>query len=409
MVGLKAKQFIAALSLCLLPACASQKYLKSRGHSAFENRNYATAAQEFAKDAAKPGVNQLLFILDEATALFANRQYKESIELFLRAEKIAEIKDYTSISEEVGVIASGENVRGYKGEDFEKVLINVYLSMAFAALGNFEDAQVEARKINLLLYRMINEGKRNYQESPFARYFSAAMWEASGEWNSAYIDYKKTYELDLGFPDIGKDLLNSSQKMKYWEAYKEWKTKFPSLEPRTLKPGEGEVIVMFERGLSPMKIPRDGQESTLPRFRSRSSLESGARLAVNGVSKGQLTTVLDIDALSKAYLEDRIGRMIAAKIAGTAGKAAIAYGLGKATKNESLGWIAFLAMSASDHADVRSWRTLPADLQMLRVPVRAGKHKLDLEILSGSGNAYRTVSFGEVEIKSGKKTVLIGR
>ncbi len=398
-----------ALFLILLCSCASEKYLKNPGHSTFERRDYARAADEFGKDAKKPSSNQVLFILDQATSLFANQDFEGAIPLFLQAEKLAEIKDYTSLSEEVGVLATGENVRGYKGEDFEKILINVYLAMAFAAIGKLEDAQVEARKINLILYRMITEGKRNYQESPFARYFSALMWEANRDWNDAYIDYKKTAELDPAFPEIGRDLLNISQKMHFAEEYREWQDKYPHAKPRSLKAGEGEVVVIFEQGRSPIKVPRDGQDSVLPRFQSRSSLESGARLMVNGQAQGSFERVLDIDLLSKSFLEDRIARMKAAKVAGLVTKGALAYGIGKMAKSEDLGWLAFFVMAASDRADLRCWKTLPAELKMLRLPLKAGRYHLQVDVLTGNSTVLRSKDFGEIEVKAGKKRIFVAR
>jgi len=347
-------------------------------------------------------------MLDYASALFANGQYKEATEVFLEAEKIAEIKDYTSVGEEVGTLITGDNIRGYKGEDFEKVLINVYLSMAFAAQDKTESAQVEARKINLLLYRMINEGKRNYQESPFARYFSALMWEASGQVNDAYIDYKKTQELDPSFPDIGRDLIAGAMKMRFHDEEQNWRQLYPQSQPRILKSKEGEIVVIFQRGKGPIKVPRDGQDSVLPRFKSRFSDEVSAQLIVGG-HRNPTSTVLDVDALSTRYLEDRIGRMVAAKVAGTATKAAIAYGVGKLSKNQDLGWLAYIAMAAADHADLRCWKTLPAALEVARVIVPAGTHRVELEVLNHGGIPVRKISFGDVQVKAGKKVFLMGR
>ncbi len=396
-------------SAVLFSGCASDKYLRSNGHRAMESHDFIRAAEEFSKEASKPGTNQLLFMLDEASARFANHQYKETTEILLRAEKLAEIKDYTSISEEVGTLLTSDNVRGYKGEDFEKVLINVYLAMSYAAMGMTEDAQVEARKINLLLYRMINEGKRNYQESPFARYLSALMWESSRQVNDAYIDYKKTAELDSNFPDIGRDLISGAMKLGFRDEQQEWREKYPQAQPRILKSKEGEVIVFFEKGMGPVKIPRDGQDSSLPKFRSRWFEEGGARLRVDGSQIADAHTALDIDALSTKYLEDRIGRMTAAKLGGLATKAAIAYGVGKLSKDQDLGVLAFIALAASDKADLRSWKSLPATLEMARMIVPAGNHQVELEVLGHGGSPIRTVSFGNIEVGAGKKVFLMGR
>lgn len=373
-------------------------------------RDYARASEFFAKEAKKPSTNQLLFLLDEGSALFAAGRYQDAIKVFLKSEDIAAIKDYTSISEEVGSLATSSNIKGYTGEDFEKVLINVYLALSYASLGMVEDAQVEARKINLILGRMINEGKRHYEESPFARYLSAILWEMNGSINDAYIDYKKTYELDESFPEIGKDLLATSKKMRFFSDYKEWAEKFPDQAPRAAERDMGEVIVVFEKGLSPVKVPRDHENSSLPRFIPRYSPEGGARLKVDGVVFGETRTAMDIETLSIRYLEDRISRMAAAKLAGVAVKGLIAAGVGKASDNKDLGFLVFQILQATDRADLRSWRSLPGAIQLLRIPLKAGKHQLSMEVFASNGNAVMyTKDFGQVEIKAGKKRFLIAR
>jgi len=392
-----------------LSACASDRYIGSRGHSLFLGGDFQKAAEAFGNEAKKSGSNQVLFMLDQGMSLFAARQYEEAIQVFLKAEDLTEIKDYTSISEEVGVLTTSGNIRGYKGEDFEKVLINVYLALAFASINKMESARVEARKINLLLQRMITDGKRNYEESPFARYLSALLWEADKDFNSAYVDYKLAHQLDPTFPGIGADLMGMAQKLGFQDEYKKWAQIYSQETPRRFTKEQGEIVVFFEKGLSPIKVPRDSQDSSLPRFVPRYSRVRGARVVVDGVSLAPMVTALDIENTSTRYLEDRIGKMVAAKLAGTAVKGVIAAGVGRLAKDENAGWLTFFALAATDRADLRSWRTLPAYLQMLRIPVNAGEHSVVLESVDASNYTINRIDFGKVNVKAGSKVFLVGR
>jgi len=402
-------RILFAVLLTALAGCASDRYLAHSGHSAMRAKNFESAANAFEKESQTSSTNQLLFLLDRGSALFSAGQYDEAAKVFLKAEDIAEIKDYTSISEEVGILATSSNVKGYKGEDFEKVLINVYLALCFSAQGKVESAQVEARKINLILGKMIREGKRNYEESPFARYLSGILWEMNGSYNDAYIDYKKTYEMDPEFPEIGRDLLATSKKIRFHDEYRKWSEIFAQETPRSFQRGEGELIVVFERGLGPVKVPR-GYNATLPRFVPRFSPEGFARLTVNEQVVGSTENVLDIETLSIRYLEDRIARMTAAKVAGIAVKGAIAAGVGKATESEDLGWVVFHILQATDRVDLRSWRSLPGSLQMLRVPMRSGVHQVKIEVMGHDGHSVLfEKDFGEIEVKAGKKRFLLAR
>lgn len=396
------------LILCgvLSQGCATNAYLNSKGHRLFQEQKYIEAAQEFEKSAEAATSNLMLYKLDAATSYFSAEKYKEATDLFLAAEKIAEIKDYTSVSEEVGTLLSSDNVRGYKGEDFEKVLINVYLALSFAALGKVESAQVEARKINQILYRMIHEGKRGYSESPFARYLAAILWEASGEINSAYIDYKHVQKLDPEYPEIGADLLRTSRLLGFHSDYEKWQQEYPETGERKLLPEKSELIVVFQQGLGPKKIPR-GENASLPRYIRRYSPEGAIRVLYGGDQSPVSQPHLDIEKLSIDYLEDRIGRMAAKKLLGTATKAAVAAGVGAASDNEDLGWLMFLILSATDQVDLRHWRSLPASLHLLRLPIRPGNHDVSVEVLGPGSSVLRVEEFPSVRVAPGEKRFLV--
>ncbi len=389
-------------------ACASDRYLSSPGHGYFEKKDWARAEMAFEKEAKEPGANQLLFMLDQALALFANGDYKEATEILLKAEELAEIKDYTSVSEEVGTLATSESVRGYKGEDFEKVLINVYLALGFAAQGKIESAQVEARKINLLLNKMITDGKRNYEESPFARVLSAILWEATGDWNAAYVDYKLAHELDPAFPGLGERLIYAANRMNFRDDEMRWRQAYPQAKARRWSRDEGELVVFFQRGKSPRKVPR-GENGTLPRFVARSYGDGDLSIAVTGLDPVRTQTALDIEKTSIRYLEDRIGRMAARKLLGAAVKGAIAAGVGAKAKDSDLGVLVFYALMASDRADLRSWLSLPAEIQMARIPLMPGKYRVGLRVLDGSGDEMRDLGEEEIVITPGAKAFKVAR
>jgi uncharacterized protein len=395
--------------ILILSGCASHGYITNSGHYQMASRRYDEAADTFLKSAQKSRANELLFLMDASVALIASRRYDEAIEVLLRAEKMAEIKDYTSLSEEGASLVTSDNVKSYTGEDFEKVLINVYLALAFSAVGKLEDAQVEARKINNILHRMITEGKRNYQESPFARYLSGLIWEAAGEWNDAYVDYKYVQKLDPNFPGIGSDLSFVANRMGFHDDESRWRTQYSTAGMRPRRKDRAEIVVFFERGEGPIKIPRDGASSTLPRFTTRWSQESGAMASLDGDPVGQLQRVLDIESTSIQYLEDRMGKLVAKKMMGAAVKGAIAAGVGSSSDNGDLGLLIFQLLMAADQADLRCWRSLPADIQMIRIPVEAGTHRVGLQVLNNAGTVSREIDLGDVAVRTNQKVFLTAR
>lgn len=192
----------------LLQSCASSRMSDTQSDSLFRKGQYDEAAERLQKGLEKVGLDGrdgLLYLFDIGLSLHAAGKYNESNKYFLQADQLAEIKDYTSLSTEAATLLTSDNIKQYKGEDFENVLISVYLSMNYAFLGNREDALVEARRVNRKLYLMKTDGKRNYKQNAFARYLSAILYEADQEWNDAYLDYKFTADLVPDFPGVGID------------------------------------------------------------------------------------------------------------------------------------------------------------------------------------------------------------
>ena len=161
--------------------------------------HYESAAQLFASEIEKSNDNRLLFCLDAGTSYFNAGHFEKAIPYFLQAVKFWEAKDYTSVTEEVAKAAISENLKTYIGEDYERVLIHVFLALSYVGVGNLEDAQVEARRMDLLLKRMREQEKKPYAESAFARWLSALLWEATGNYDSARIDYENAYQIDPKF------------------------------------------------------------------------------------------------------------------------------------------------------------------------------------------------------------------
>ena len=217
------------MMIATLGGCASARMSDHESDTLFRTGKYDEAADRLKKGLEKQGENGrdlLLFLLDVGLSLHSSGKYAESNQYFLKANDIAEIKDYTSISTEAATLVTTDNVKDYKGEDFEKVLINVYLAMNYALMGNNEDALVEARRVNSKLALMVSVGQKKYKQNAFARYLSAVLYEADRSYDDAYIDYKNAYALAPKFPGLGKDLWRLAYLVKNGDDQSRWEKEF---------------------------------------------------------------------------------------------------------------------------------------------------------------------------------------
>jgi uncharacterized protein len=413
--------FLALLGLGT--ACTSARIQDRESDALFQKGQYAEAAARFEAGWKKnEGKNdELLFLLDWGLSLHQAGDYAGSIKVFLLADRIADIQDYTSLGKVTESLLLSENSMQYKGEDFEKVLINAYLAINFALVGKTEDALVEARRVNSKIYRMINEGGRKYEESAFARYLSAVLYEKNRDWNDAYVDYKKTRALVPQFPGLGRDLWRMARILGIREDQDRWVkeyslTEADLAETKKLMPksGFGEIVVIYQNGISPEKRPSPAWYR-IPKFFPRHNPVSHAEVWVNGEKRADTAVLQNIEAVAIQNLDDRMAGIIAKRVAGYVAKEVVADQVenqfekdGKATTGSVLaGFFTRMALHASDQPDLRSWKLLPRDLQMARVTVEPGKYTVDVRPVGYSGAGVPRPQ--EVEVKAGEKVIVNAR
>ena len=86
--------------------------------------------------------NQLLFLLDKGLVLHMAGRYEESTSVFEEA-KLKYDQLYTeSISKISASWLWNDYALPYRGEDFERVMLNIFEAMNFAAVGDIEGALV---------------------------------------------------------------------------------------------------------------------------------------------------------------------------------------------------------------------------------------------------------------------------
>lgn len=393
-----------AFLVLFLAGCGGGGYLSatSGARSDFYSGAFSESAAKLEKSAHTEGKDQLLYLLDRATALHQAGAYEDSNADFLKADKLAEINDYTSLAAGATSIVASEEVGHYKGDEFEYVLISQYLAINYLMLGKLEDALVECRRVNQKLYRLVFEGKRHYNQNAMAKYLSAVIFETNGDWDDSYIDYQAVRGLSPGMPNLSEDLYRLAWRTKNREDMSKWISEY-SISDEDAKrirdtASNPEAVVIVANGRAPRKEPNPQWEA-LPMFVSKDnptdhvsvSLEGEAPLVAHGDARSY--ALYDVDSVAKQNLDEKYGPLLAKKIAGLVVKGAVAYEVGRNT-DPMLGYLLFRALNAADTADTRSWQTLPKDFQIARVrlPKGTGSYKLRISPQTQSGSSSGSAS-----------------
>ncbi|MFZ9594938.1 MAG: COG3014 family protein [Bdellovibrionia bacterium] len=406
--------FVLILGLQSL-GCVSARMSDTQSDELFYQGRYQAAAERLrqgAQEQGESGRDLLLYLLDQGLALHAAGQWEESNRVFLQADQMAEIKDYTSLTTEGATLLTGDNLGDYKGEDFEKVLINTYLAMNYALMGDLENALVEARRVNHKLSLMVSEGHRHYQQSAFARYLSAVLYEAEQNFNDAFIDYQNTQKLNPSIPGLGLDLWRCAWQLHRRDEMVRLDREFhlsaqdhllaKKLGPRS---GFGELVILFENGLSPIKRPNPSF-SQLPKFYPRPNPVEFAQVKVNGVWVGNTHLIEDIEEKAIENLDEKYGALIAKKMAGLVAKELVSYEVGQQTNSPLLRSLLRLFFYLSDQADLRSWNLLPKELHVLRIAVEPGTYTVRLTPQGSFLRAQPGPAEKVVQVQAGKKVFL---
>ena len=426
-----------ALSVFLF-GCSNIEALQREVDANIARGNYRQAIEQIRGTEKLYGEkNNVLYNLDLGMMYHYLGESDSSNSCFFRAEKKIEELYTKSISTQVLSFIINDNIIPYDGEDHEKVMLNVFTALNFAERGDAEGALVEARKVDLKLreYSKAYEGKNAYREDAFIRYVTGALYESAGEINDAFIAYRNSYttykEYEKNYATkapsfLVDDIVRTASLMGFEEERQEFLKAGGKRYDRKRSKDEGSILVVTYVGQAPRKdeikptvrIPDTAGvihtfQIALPKFVPR--YFGGRKYFVEAISEHDSIVVTpesaeDITAIASKALDERIA-MVYLKAGGRALLKFLAAEKAKADlkKNDNkllnvLGSIAIdVAIGATEQADTRAWRTLPAQIHLARMNVKPGKYTLRVAASDGQFSLKDVA----VDVKAGKISFVI--
>lgn len=435
--------------LILTEGCAAlQNYTQAteQARQAIALGDYEAALASFPATATRGG-NEVLMRMERGTLLQAVGRYRESSSEFeTAARKIEAYENRAVISASKGAaqVASlvvNEQAKPYEGEDYEKVLVHTLNALNYLMLGDIEGARVEIRnsyrrqqelydkhsqeleksaadsrgKEGMDAFRKADSqgydllvqhagGVRSIYQSAFAYYVSALVYELNREQDEAYIDLKKGIDAAPDCRAIQRDLIRLSRELHYPNDLARWEQTFGKVDP-PMREGI-DIFLVFELGQAPYKeaitfpVPTgSGLVSVaFPTFRFVPTATTAAVLGANGRTEST-SIVADIDAIAARNLLDMFPILFIKQIARTAIKGYATHELNK--KYGVAGAIAgSIAAIITEQADLRTWSTLPKQIQVARLFVPKTQQELSITSLPGG-------SSGSVSIPAGTRHMII--
>ena len=425
---------LATVLTLLLSGCATYSDSFSVIESQMAEQQFDAALQTLEKQ-RHPKRDQALTLLNKAMLERMNGDYAASNRAFEAAKARMEELHGVSLREQTLSVMVNDATRSYAGEEFEQVLVHLYMALNYLQLGERIDARVEALQVDERLREITQRLPENrYTEDALARYLTGMIYEELGERSDAMIAYRKAYEAYrryqqnylVAVPDFLKhDLLRLSQQMGLTEEMRQYKKEF-RIE-RWMSADElaeqGELIFLLHNGLAPIRRehavtipdPASGHlvRIAVPYYETRPTPMTGARVVAGGAG-AQAELAEDINAIAVKDLEARMPAITARAVARAVVKAQMAKAARENARqqNQNNAGAAVAAMAVeiaglvTERADTRSWLTLPARIHLARLPLPPGTYTVKVDLLGDAGRIVSTQEYANMVIRRGAKTYL---
>lgn len=166
-------------------------------------RHYVVLRDSLALDriqAAGPK-DRLVRLLNRGLYLHRLGRYEESNLALRDADALAEERYTKSIRQNLAALLLNDKAIDYSPPAHERAMIHYYGMLNYLALGNLDDALVEARRANSFLdrYDRDNGGRRSYSNDACVQWIAGLLHWSGGDLNAAFVSLQQA---DRAFRDF---------------------------------------------------------------------------------------------------------------------------------------------------------------------------------------------------------------
>lgn len=379
-----------------------------------ENNSYYLSLLEKARLEFLAGNNQ------------QSQKHFEQVFKHIQASQLAAKIELSRGVENIAAVMSNDNAIRYDIPLYEQGMLHSYQALNYIAQEDLSGALVEIRRANLVqeqallanadsIYsyhkRMAAQGlsddelNRHYPsmkntignikngfQNAYTFYLSALLFEASGQKNDAYIDYKKALEIFPTNPFLQQNVWRLANYLSMHDDVELLKTMLPEDITKSInRANQGRIVFVIENGIVASKqevavnLPISTRRNTmrfysvaLPSYQNQIVNYSPLRLEYKG-KYIQSAEIVRLQSLAAKQLKDELPVIVSRQIVRLIAKEKVRQQLER--KNGELGNVfASLYNLASEKADTRSWSTLPDSVQIMEVDFPKGEHQFLLNI-----------------------------
>jgi uncharacterized protein len=426
MLPRRVRHFAWLLLPLLVSGCATHADRLRDVRGAFYAGSIETAAIKLENYQKKYGREANCLKLDRAMVELTAGRPREAEKLLREVRDSFDYYQQASLAESAGSMLTDDTHTAYPGEDYERILVRAFLALSNLMSGG-DDARAYSLQVADLQEQIIQAGADESGQNMKLAYKRVAL--------GAYIEglLREENPMDAG------DAVHSFVKVCNWEPG------FPygradverAVHGRHSQRGNGVLYVFTLVGRGPYKEQKEETAATIamlvgdrifsytgkhtlpptlatikvPKVVVSYNTTHGVQVSVNGRPMGGTYAITDIGQLAtqqyEAIYPQVLGRAIARRIA----KKGVAYGVKEAAKISNSSWMnlavdaAGVAWEAGEVADCRCWGLLPNQIQVLRLELPVGEHRIGLAPVGSHGTLGE--EYATVRIADGRNSYLL--
>ncbi|PTQ90636.1 hypothetical protein C8N29_10235 [Agitococcus lubricus] len=390
------------------PARALQ-YQQALSQAQIDSAIKSSSKQLKGKDALLAHLEQGRLYQLAGNYALSEQQFKQALQQFDDLDQRATLS-LSSGLEQSSALVSNDNLIPYQGNLFERIFAHQFQAFNYIAQGDKSAALVEMRRAQFFQDKardkqappppseLSNDANSTYQqrlgstyelaqrvnsstENAYSFYLAALLYEATGQLDDAYIDYKRALSIAPNNRFVQQDVARLATRLQRTDELKRF-----NLKPLTanLPANTGTVVVLYEEGFVPAKEeiflpfpwPQSWYVLAFPYYKQAWQATEPLSFSLNHQSlDSQL--LADTQSLAAYALKEQIPSLLVRQTLRAQTKHKL-----QQEANDKGGAVLGLLVSAynilSENADLRSWLTLPRSCQVARIQLSAGQYPLTL-------------------------------
>ncbi|GJQ63404.1 MAG: lipoprotein [Melioribacteraceae bacterium] len=394
-----------------------------------ERGNYEAAAKYITDAAANDHYSdkdKVLEHLDKGILFHYQGEYDKSNTELTEAENLIDDLFTKSISKGAASLLLNDNALAYDGEVYEDIYINIFKALNYINLAKTDEAYVEIKKVNVKLQSLdnkyesyveeLNESEDakidinaipiEYYNNALANYLSHLVFRADDEYDNSRISLEQTMDAFKQYPHIydfpaPTAVTNTTNENKSLLNILAFAGPGPQKEAvgARISTFDGFIMVSDPSNYWAEGIPFPGIKGgynfkfSFPKIYEPGSFVERIEIFSDGRKLGEAELIENLAKVAEKTFQAQKGVTFFKTITRAVVKGLASNQLGKKLGKEAggglLGGLAQfatnVAFDATENADLRNWRTLPAYSFVAEFELEPGFHNISIRYIGDGG------------------------